>query len=430
MVHCRCPLLIGNLNIFYMRVLMYGWEFPPANSGGLGVACYGLSRGLVQEGADVVFVLPRRCPVAQNGAKVVFADTHRKELTEEQTRLLLSGYASASHTDFLRRSTENPALYGASLFDEVLRYATRSASVALREGADVIHAHDWLSYLAGIEAKKALGVPLVAHVHATEFDRTGFGVPDQRVYDIERAGMHMADMVVAVSEYTKRVIVEKYGVSPDKVMVLHNGIDADDSAVASATESDMKRLKSAGWGVVLFVGRLTIQKGPDYFLETARKVLAHRPKTLFVVSGSGDMARQMIDTSAYHGIGDKVLYTGFLRGGELARLYKTADIVVMPSVSEPFGIVPLEALLNGAPVLISKQSGVAEVIPNALKADFWDVDDMAHKIISVLEYPALRQTLLRNGDQDARRQVWRKVARNCILLYEKVCNVWRNFSRV
>jgi len=408
---------------------MYGWEFPPANSGGLGVACYGLSRGLVQEGADIVFVLPRRCPVAQNGARVVFADTTREVLTDEQTRLLLSGYASQEQTDFLQKSSSRGAAYGASLFDEVLRYAARSSDVALREGADIIHAHDWLSYPAGMAAKKALGVPLVAHVHATEFDRTGFGIPDQRVYDIERAGMHAADMVVAVSEYTKGVIVEKYGIAPEKVMVLHNGIDADDTAVASAVESDMKRLKESGWGVVLFVGRLTIQKGPDYFLATARKVLEHKPKTLFVVSGSGDMARQMIDTGAYHGLGDKILYTGFVRGKELARLYKTADLVVMPSVSEPFGIVPLEALLNGIPVLISKQSGVAEVVPNALKADFWDVDDMAHKIISVLEYPALKKTLAEQGGKDARSQAWRKVARSCIMVYEKVRNVF-NVSHV
>jgi glycogen synthase len=407
-----------------MRILMYGWEFPPANSGGLGVACYGLSRGLVQEGAEVTFVLPRRCPVAQNGAKVVFADTTREVLTDEQTRLLLSGYATTKEqTDFLERGRTRGATYGVSLFDEVLRYAARSTDVALREGADIIHAHDWLSYPAGMAAQKALGVPFIAHVHATEFDRTGFGVPDQRVYEIERAGMHAADMVVAVSAYTKRIVVEKYGIDPQKVMVLHNGIDADDTAVASATESDMKRLKAAGWGVVLFVGRLTIQKGPDYFLAAAKKVLEHRPKTLFVVSGSGDMARQMIDTSAYHGLGDKVLYTGFLRGKELARLYKTADLVVMPSVSEPFGIVPLEALLNGAPVLISKQSGVAEVVPNALKADFWDVDDMAHKIISVLDYPALKDTLLSNGARDAQQQVWRKVARHCMMIYERVKNM-------
>jgi glycosyltransferase involved in cell wall biosynthesis len=403
-----------------MRVLMFGWEFPPANSGGLGVACFGLTRGLVQEGVDVCFVLPRRCPVAQNGARIVFADTQRDLLSEEQTRILFSGYASLSQTDFLQRSNVKGVEYGPSLFDEVLRYSLRSAYVALREGADVIHVHDWLSYPAGMAAKEALGVPFVAHVHATEFDRTGFGTPDMRVYEIEKAGMDAADMVLAVSEYTKRIIVEKYGVDPKKVMVLHNGCDADDSAVASATESDMRRLKSSGWGVVLFVGRITIQKGPDYFISAAKKVLEHRPRTLFVVSGSGDMAQQMIDTAAYHGIGDKVLFTGFLRGQELARLYKTADLVVMPSVSEPFGIVPLEALLNGSPVLISKQSGVSEVIPNALTVDFWDVDDMAHKIISVLEYPALKNTLIEYGGGDAKRQVWRKVAHECMLLYEKV----------
>jgi len=269
-------------------------------------------------------------------------------------------------------------------------------------------------------AKAATGAPLIAHVHATEFDRTGFGSVNQSVYDIERRGMHTADKILAVSQYTKDIIVKHYGVSPDKIEVLHNAIDADDSAVSTAAEAEMKRLKDGGWGVVLFVGRLTLQKGPDYFLAAARKVISHRPNTLFVISGSGDMAKQIIDRSAELGIGDRVLFTGFMREKELARLYGAADLVVMPSVSEPFGIVPLESLLNGTPVLISKQSGVVEVIHNSLKTDFWDTDEMANKIVAVLRHKELQNTLKENGQSEVRNITWDKPAVRCVDLYEEL----------
>lgn len=409
---------------------MYGWEFPPHNSGGLGVACFGLTRGLVAEGADVRFVLPRKHPVSDCGAQMVFADEANPAMTAEQARDFACGssymHLSDERLRFLRG--KYPELhYGPSLFDEVLRYAALSPLVALAQRPDVIHMHDWLCYPAGMAAKRATGAPLIAHVHATEFDRTGFGSVNQPIYNIERRGMHEADVVVAVSEYTKRIIVDRYGVPPEKVVVVHNGIDADDVAVASATEADMRRLKALGWGIVLFVGRLTLQKGPDYFLAAARRVIDYRPETLFVVSGSGDMAQAMIDKAAQFGIADRVIFTGFLRDKELSRLYKISDLVVMPSVSEPFGIVPLESLLNGTPVLISKQSGVAEVVQNALKTDFWDVDDMANKIISVIEHKSLRETLASEGGREARAQVWRKVAQRCMMIYERVM---RSFVRV
>lgn len=404
---------------------MYGWEFPPHNSGGLGVACYGLTRALVGEGAEVRFVLPRKYPVAVTGATMVFAE-ESNPLDAEQARAFASGYITEDQLQFLRG--QYPELqYGPSLYDEVLRYAARAPLVALQYPGDVIHMHDWLCYPAGIAAKQVTGLPLVAHVHATEFDRTGHGAINQGVYDIERRGMHLADKIFAVSEYTKNLIVRHYGIDPSKVEVVHNGIDVDDSAVGSAAEAEMKRLKEAGWGIVLFVGRLTLQKGPDYFLEAARRVLTYRPNTLFVISGSGDMAKQIIDRSAYLGIGDRVLFTGFLREKELARLYGCADLLVMPSVSEPFGIVPLESLLNNTPVLISKQSGVAEVIKNSLKTDFWDVEEMANKIISVLDNPSLRETLRNEGGREARAQAWRKVAQRCMMVYEKLA---RSLSRV
>ncbi|MBP9750097.1 MAG: glycosyltransferase family 4 protein, partial [Candidatus Pacebacteria bacterium] len=401
-----------------MRVLMYGWEYPPHNSGGLGVACHGLTRGLVAEGADVRFVLPRKYPVVGSGAHMVFAD-EANPLTSVQADSFANGYMTDDRLRFLRG--RYPELqYGPSLFDEVLRYAALSPLVALAHQPDVIHMHDWLCYPAGMAAKRATGAPLVAHVHATEFDRTGFGKVNQAIYEIERRGMYEADVVVTVSDYTKRIVVDRYGIDPNKVVVVHNGIDTDDVAVASTMESDMRRFKGLGWGVVLFVGRLTLQKGPDYFLEAAKKVLSRRANTIFVVSGSGDMAQTIIDRAAYLGIGDRVLFTGFLREKQLARLYGLADLVVMPSVSEPFGIVPLESLLNGTPVLISKQSGVSEVLRNALKVDFWDTDDMANKIAAVLDHPSLRETLSSEGRREASAQTWRKVAERCMMIYRSL----------
>jgi len=400
---------------------MYGWEFPPHNSGGLGVACFGLARALVAEGADVRFVLPRKYPVAPCGARMVFAD-EAQPLSGVEAEHFASGYLTEDRLRFLRGAY--PTLqYGPSLYDEVLRYAALSPLIALAHHPDVIHMHDWLSFPAGIAAKQATGAPLIAHVHATEFDRTGFGSVNQAIYEVERRGMHEADRIFAVSEYTRRIIIERYGIDPNKVEVVHNGIDHDDAVVASACEGDVRRLKGLGWDIILFVGRLTMQKGPDYFLEVARRVLEHRPQTLFVVSGSGDMAQQMIDRAAYLGIGDKVLFTGFLREAALARLYRSADLVVMPSVSEPFGIVPLEALLNGTPVLVSKQSGVAEVVRNALKVDFWDVDDMTNKVLALLAHPPLRETLADEGGREARARVWRRVARQCMMVYERIVRV-------
>jgi glycogen(starch) synthase len=400
---------------------MYGWEWPPHNSGGLGIACYGLVKALASEGVDLRFVLPRKYPVSQvPNAKIVFAD-ESNPLSGEQAFKFASGYDYLTEDQLKFLRSEYPELqYGSSMFDEVLRYAGLSPMVALAEQPDVIHAHDWLCYPAGLAAKRATGAPLVVHVHATELDRTGFAQPNQSIYDIERRGMHEADKVVTVSEYTKNVVVHHYGVDPNKVEVLYNGLDEDQLATGSEVESNVRQLKEAGWGVVMYAGRLTIQKGVDYYLEAARRVLEHRPNTLFVISGSGDMARQIMDRAAYLGIGDKVLFTGWLRGKELARMYQNADLLVMPSVSEPYGLIPLECLVNGTPVLVSKQSGVSEVLQHALRTDFWDTEEMANQIIAILDHPTLRDTLGTEGGKEARAQTWSKVAERCIMVYKKV----------
>ena len=400
---------------------MYGWEFPPHFSGGLGIACHGLAESLAEKGVDVRFVLPRKMPVAQTKATVLYAD-EANPLTAQEADIFSSGYMTEDRLRFLKG--QYPSLqYGPSLYDEVLRYAALSPLVALQNMPDVIHAHDWLCYPAGIAAKRATGAPLVVHVHATEIDRTGRFDISNPITDIERRGFHEADRICAVSNYTKNIIVEHYGVDPNKIEVVYNGVDQQGVSILNQEEKeavDISKLKDAGWKIVLFVGRLTMQKGPDYFLEAAKKVLEHQPKTLFVISGSGDMAQQIIDRAAYLGISDKVVFAGFKKAKELGWLYTASDLFVLPSISEPFGLVPLESLLNGTPVLISKQSGVAEVLKNALKTDFWDIDDMANKILSALTYESLRVTLEQEGGREARGQVWSKVADRCIMVYKSL----------
>jgi glycosyltransferase involved in cell wall biosynthesis len=392
---------------------MFGWEFPPHNSGGLGTACFGLTRALSQD-ADVVFVLPKKSVVNSDYVKMVFANQHSIDMKYVDT--ILKAYVTEQQY-FADRQTLTDEVYGLSLMEEVKRYSKKAASIARKANCDIIHAHDWLAYLAGMEAKRATGKPLVVHVHATEFDRTGGNGINQQVYDIERAGMHAADAIITVSQWTKNIVVDHYGVSPDKITVVHNGIDVGDVKIVP---SRVQALKDAGNKIVLFVGRITMQKGPDYFIRAAKRVLEFRPNTIFLVSGSGDMERQMIRQAATEGISDKVLFVGFLRGEDLDSIYQSADLYVMPSISEPFGITPLEALANGTPVLISRQSGVSEVLNHALKTDFWDIDDTADKIISTLDNPCLYENLKDNGTRELDKNSWVIAARKCLEVYRVV----------
>ena len=396
-----------------LKVLMFGWEFPPHNSGGLGTACFGLTRALSRD-ADVVFVLPKAAPVNSDYVKMVFANQHSISICHVDT--LLYPYVTEERygEEFL---THTDSVYGGSLMEEVRRYARKAAGIARKAKCDVIHAHDWLAYPAGMEAKKATGKPLIVHVHATEFDRTGGNGINQQVYDIERAGMQAADAIIAVSQWTKNIVVNHYGISPEKITVVHNGIDTGD---IKFVPSRVQSLKDAGKKIVLFVGRITMQKGPDYFIRAAKRVLEFRPETIFLVSGSGDMERQMIRQAATEGIADKVFFVGFLRGDELNSVYQSADLYVMPSISEPFGITPLEALANGTPVLISRQSGVSEVLSHSLKADFWDIDDTADKIISALDHPCLHDNLKVNGGRELDKSTWVVAAKKCLDVYKMV----------
>ncbi len=384
---------------------MFGWEFPPFNSGGLGVACLGLTRALSSLGMEVIFVMPKKLDIAAPWTRLIFAEGDEIALRPFDSRL--TPYITSK--SYVRAQGES--IYGPDLFNEVARYADFGAKIAHEEQFDIIYAHDWLSFGAGLAAKEASGKPLVVHVHATEFDRSGGESVNQEVYDIERAGMEQADGIVAVSEFTKRIIVEHYGIPARKVQVVYNGIDETTAPTHERQLSRLRALKRSGTKLVLFLGRITLQKGPDYFLRAAARVLEHEPDMLFIMCGSGDMEGQMMELAGTLGIADKVFFTGFLHGKERDEIYAAADLFVMPSVSEPFGIAALEAMRIGAPILISKQSGVAEVVRNALKVDFWDVERMADMILSVIRSPALRYSLAEHGKREALELTWDDAAR-------------------
>ncbi len=418
------------------KVLMLGWEFPPHNSGGLGTACEGLVKGLSKKGVKVTFVLPKTPGI---GINCDFADiiSASKSAADSNIKLKiinanLSPYMTAESYRTSNKAFDEQNIYGKNLFEEVARYSELVKEICSKYDFDVIHAHDWMTYKAGINVKKKTGKPLVVHMHATELDRTGGNNVNQFVYDTEREGMHFADAVCPVSNYTKSKIMHHYGVPEHKIHVVHNAVDFksfnDTDKTGSAfgqcnnprnnrhnNPRDNPRSK-----LVLFLGRITLQKGPDYFVHAAKKVLEKDPDARFIVAGSGDMEPKIIEKAAELGIADRVLFSGFLRGSDIDRAYRMADVYVMPSVSEPFGITPLEAMKNGTPCIISKQSGVSEVIKHCLKVDFWDIDEMANKILGVLQYKALKESLSENGNNEVKKFSWNVPAQKCLDVYEKV----------
>ena len=406
---------------------MFGWEFPPHIAGGLGTACYGMTRGLARNGVEVVFVMPRaygdedqRFVRVVNASDVETIGTRDHEFSEELLEKVsfihidsnMLPYISpeeyaAYHDEFVRSGRTHEwtdvwkqrytfsGKYGANLMEEVARYAMVAAQVAkdLEGQFDVIHAHDWLTYFAGIAAKRVSGKPLVVHMHATEFDRSGENI-NRRVYAIEKAGMQAADRVIAVSELTRRIVIGKYGIL------------APERAVKDK--------------VVTFLGRITYQKGPDYFVEAAAKVLQRVSDVRFVMAGSGDLMNHVVRRVAQLGIADRFHFTGFLKGGEVQRMFRLSDVYVMPSVSEPFGISPLEAMRSGVPVIISRQSGVAEVLDYAIKVNYWDVDALADAIYGLLTYPALGRMFASKGLEEVTGLKWTNAAAKIKTVYETV----------
>ncbi len=402
-----------------MRVLMLGWEFPPFNTGGLGTACYGLTKGLVNNGVDVTFVMPKAPYKVKSHVKILIAEEMANVLFVKVPSLLVPYVNSTSYKQMLLQKTKdtNHNIYGRNLFEEVYRYKALIAELFLRGSLgsfDIIHAHDWMTFPAAVELKKLSKKPLVVHVHATEFDRNGGNFGNKLVHDIENFGVSNADVVITVSAFTKNIVVKNYNVDPNNVFVVHNAVEFNDSDI----NEDFIIKKTDR--VVLFLGRITLQKGPDYFVEAAKLVAERIPNVKFVVAGSGDMMPQMINRVIELGLMKKFLFSGFIRGKDVDRAYKMADVYVMPSVSEPFGITPLEAMRNGTPVIISKQSGVSEVIKHCLKVDFWDVNELANKIIAVLKYRALHNELKKHGSLEVKRFNWNEPAKKCISLYKRV----------
>lgn len=425
---------------------MFGWEFPPHIAGGLGTACYGLTRGLARNGVDVIFVVPKAYgDEDQRFIRVVNASDvdavyrsgdadsdiwrHVKfmEINSnmvpyispeqwEQERSRSEKVGSVHHEGDVWRERYNfSGKYGANLLEEVARYAVVARQVAIElEGQfDVIHAHDWLTYYAGIAAKEVSGKPLVVHMHATEYDRSGENINTQ-TYAIERGGMEAADLVMAVSNLTRNIIINKYGIPAEKVITVHNAVRFADN-----TMEEERGVKDK---IVTFLGRITYQKGPDYFVEAAAKVLKRTSNVRFVMAGSGDMMNHVIRRVARLGISDRFHFTGFLRGADVQKMFALSDVYVMPSVSEPFGISPLEAMKSNVPTIISKQSGVAEVLDYAVKVDYWDVDAMADAIYGLVTYPALGQLFARKGLEEVTGLKWNNAAAKIKAGYERVIN--------
>jgi glycosyltransferase involved in cell wall biosynthesis len=394
-----------------LKVLMFGWELPPHNTGGLGVACYGLAKGITSQGVNISFGLPR--PLPDN---IPFLDMLPNEINGFSVTALNS-YLNPYQTNrqyLQKRQNSNKKYqseYGNSIYEEAHHFANLGGEWAKTQSHKLVHVHDWMTYPAGIQATNKTGNPLVAHVHATEFDRAGSGV-DHRIAELEYQGLTKATHIIAVSNYTKRVIHNKYNVPNDKISVVHNGID-----LTEFTPHDFRTVFPHD-KIVLFVGRLTYQKGVDYFLESAKKVLSEHPNTVFVVAGTGDMEQQLMMQAAYLGIGNRVIFAGFLSGNSLNAVYQMADVFVMPSVSEPYGIVALEAVARGIPTIISKQSGVAESLKNVKTVDYWDTYQLAQEISNSLRFPNTAREWAKAAKLEARKQTWDIAAAKTIRIYQ------------
>lgn len=395
-----------------MKVLMFGWEFPPFNSGGLGTACYGMTKALSQKGVEVNFVLPKNVEITEGFLNIISANLPKTKITIVDS-LLTSYMTNESYWTALRSLENRQHGYSSNLVEEVRRYAKIAGEIAAEVPHDVVHCHDWMTLLAGKEAQKVSGKPVVSHIHSTEADRSGGRGNNPRIFEIEKEGIESSNQVIAVSNFTKNKIIENYKISPSKIDVIYNGVDKKDFERDFAYNSMRKK-------IVLFLGRLTLHKGPDYFLRTAKRVLERNDDVIFIIAGTGDMERRIIEEACDLGIGDRVLFTGHIKDRELRKIYKMANLYVMPSVSEPFGITPLEALASGTPVLISKQSGVSEVLSHCLKVDFWDTDEMANKILAVLENQELEECLMQSGNCEIDKLNWNRAADKILAVYKSL----------
>ncbi|MCX5685410.1 MAG: glycosyltransferase [Planctomycetota bacterium] len=433
-----------------MRVLMLGWEFPPFISGGLGTACHGLTRAMTRMDLEILFVLPKAITAeGEVSAASVRRRTESPTSDDPSASLTFLAVPSTVTSPYGRAMPEptaparleaQPAAaprsvavgsqalrvvgtgaaggYEGNLIGRIEEYAARCAEIVKDESFDVIHAHDWVTFPAGLAIAARSGKPLVVHVHSTEFDRSGEHV-NQPVYEIERRGMHGAQAVIAVSERTRQTILSRYGVPAEKVRTVYNGIEPARPAPAAPNGNGEK--------TVLFLGRITMQKGPEFFVRAAERVLTKRNGIRFIMAGWGDLGPRTVEQVAGLGLGARVRFTGFLRGDEVRRAYRASNVYVMPSVSEPFGLTALEAIQHGVPVVLSKTSGAAEVLQRgALLVDYWDVDRMADMILALLSHPELSEAVMRNATAEVRRLTWDVAASKCVEVYEKQVTNLRN----
>jgi len=388
---------------------MLGWELPPHNSGGLGIACYQLCKALSKKSVDIEFVLPYN---ADHGIDFMHITAAHPQGVAE---VLRSGIAYDSYKYILEDGQET----WIDIFGQQQLYEHAVARLVESREFDIVHAHDWLTFRAALRVKELKNCPIILHVHSVESDRSGGPHGNPYVKEIEAVALHMADRVIAVSQRTKDAIVRDYGVPADKIEVVHNSIDPQGFEPLDGDNAYryLSIMKSLGYRVVTNIGRLTIQKGLPNLLRAAQKVVQHHPKTLFLIVGSGEQLYELIDLAADLGIGPNVIFTDFQRGKNWRDAFGIGDLFVMPSVSEPFGLTPLEAIGYGSPALVSKQSGVSEVLNNCLKVDFWDIDEMANKIAAVMQSDVLRDELAQNGYREFERMSWDHVSDKVHNLY-------------
>jgi glycosyltransferase involved in cell wall biosynthesis len=394
-----------------MKVLMYGWEFPPNISGGLGVACYGIVHSLLENQIEVALILPGSSQPAS-----LFPDVTALQII--QTPFLypnMNPYIGHKlHSESNLSSDIIPQFYNHDLLSAVEHYAISAGAFAKETSHDVIHAHDWLTILAGIAAKRISNKPLIFHVHSLEISRSAEPI-NKVIFDIEKYGLEQADLIISVSEFTKQRMIRYYKISADKIVVVHNGLFKEQMPKQVKYPITIPKYKT-----VLFLGRITHQKGPFHFIEAAHKILRHRKDVQFVIAGDGDLFHSAIERVAELRLGAHIHFTLFLDREKVEHIFKKCQVYVMPSVAEPFGLTCLESLAQHVPVILSKQSGVSEVIQHTLKVDFWDIDEMASKICALLDYPALQQQLLENSAPELHQLLWTKTAKNISNVYQRL----------
>ena len=417
-----------------MKVLMFGWEFPPHILGGLGTASYGMTKGLsLQEDVNITFCVPKLHGdedrsfvnlISMSNTPVVWRDVDYACVQEKVGHLihpdlyfalrnhLYADFSSIHTTDL--GCIEFSGSYPENIQEEINNYSIAAGVIARQQDYDIIHSHDWVTYPAGIHAKLVSGKPLVVHVHATDFDRSRGNV-NPTVYSIEKNGMDYADHIFCVSEHTRQVVIKNYNQSPTKVSVMHNAVMPLSEEIQAIEPKRFQKDK-----IVTFLGRITMQKGPEYFVEAASLVLQKIKNVRFVMAGSGDMMNDMILMAAERGIADRFHFPGFMRGNQVYEVLKSSDVYIMPSVSEPFGISPLEAMQCSVPTIISKQSGCAEILSKCIKVDYWDIHAIADAIYGICTYPALYKYLQEEGKNEVDEIKWEYVGERLKNKYQEI----------